>query len=84
MVDLVVWIRAGLIDFEWSFVIYFFMGFTGIGKMQMVKVFVGFLYGDELCLVWVDMGEMIGSEFVACLIGDCYDSCGFLIDVVCQ
>lgn len=84
MVDFVFKIKSGLMGNCCLWGVYFFIGFIGIGKIEMVKMFVVYFYGDEFRLVCFDMSEYVIFDVLLRFIGDCYRLEGVLILQVCQ
>lgn len=83
--DLVVRIRAGLVDSKRPWGVYLFTGPTGTGKTELAKALSQYLYGAAdggNRLVRFDMSELSGPESVARLIGDAWDPEGLLTGAV--
>lgn len=56
-------------DFSKLIGFFIFLGFIGVGKIELVKVLVWYFFDSEDVLVWIDMSEYMEKFFVSCLIG---------------
>lgn len=79
---------VGLKDFIKLIGFFIFFGFIGVGKMELAKLFVCYIFDFEDVLVWFDMSEYMEKFFVSCLIGVFlgyvgYEEGGQLIEKVC-
>lgn len=85
--DLVVRIRAGLVESKRPWGVYLFTGPTGTGKTELAKALSEYLYGHDgqaggTRLVRLDMSELSGPDGVARLIGDAWSPDGLLTSAV--
>ena len=69
MTDLVTVIKAGLNDPQKPLGCFFFVGPTGVGKTEMVKVLAEYLFGSRDRIIRFDMSEYAEPMNVAKLIG---------------
>ncbi|MEM6559156.1 MAG: AAA family ATPase [Myxococcota bacterium] len=81
-VDLVMRIRAGLTERARPYATYLLTGPTGTGKTELAKALSEYLYGATERLLRFDMGEFVGPDAVARLIGDRWNPAGLLTDAV--
>ncbi|MEP7126031.1 MAG: AAA family ATPase, partial [Byssovorax sp.] len=77
-VDLVVRIKAGLVDPRRPYGVYLFTGPTGTGKTELAKGLAEYLYGSAGRLVRFDMSELSGPDAPARLIGNRWTPEGLL------
>jgi len=82
MRDLIVRIKAGLVDADRPYGVYLFTGPTGTGKTEMAKCVAEYLYGGTGRLVRLDMSEFNGPDAVARLVGDRFRPEGVLTSSV--
>ncbi len=68
--DLVLRIKAGLVDASRPYGVFLFTGPTGTGKTEMAKCIAEYLYGNGGRLLRFDMSEYQGLDAPARLIGD--------------
>ena len=82
--DLVLRVRASMVDPHRPMGTYLFTGPTGTGKTELAKAITEFLYpGDfEDRLVRFDMGELSGPDAPARLVGDRFEPRGLLTEAV--
>lgn len=78
LADVVHLIKAKLTDPSKPSGSFLFIGPTGVGKTQAVKVLCKYLTGNEDNLLRFDMNEFIGADAVQRLIGDAYNPEGLL------
>ncbi len=76
--ELVVKMRAGLVDAARPLGVYLFTGPTGTGKTELATALAEYLYGDARRLLRFDMSELSGGDAVARLIGDRFNPEGLL------
>ncbi|MCA9713998.1 MAG: ATP-dependent Clp protease ATP-binding subunit [Myxococcales bacterium] len=76
--DLVLRIKAGLVDAGRPYGVFLFTGPTGTGKTEMAKCVAEYLYGDVARLLRFDMSEYNGPDAAARLIGDRWRPVGAL------
>ena len=76
--ELVLRVRAGLVDAGRPLGVYLFTGPTGTGKTELATAMAEYLYGDARRLLRFDMSELSGGDAVARLIGDRYTPEGLL------
>ena len=79
--------RAGLSDPNRPMGSFLFLGPTGVGKTELAKALVEFLFDDERAMVRIDMSEFMEKHSVARLIGAPpgyvgYDEGGVLTEAV--
>lgn len=60
---------VGISDLNCLIGLFFFLGFMGVGKIELVKFLVEFFFDDEIVLVCIDMSEYMEKYFVLCLVG---------------
>jgi ATP-dependent Clp protease ATP-binding subunit ClpA/ATP-dependent Clp protease ATP-binding subunit ClpC len=77
-VDVVVRIRAGLVDPKRPCAVYLFAGPTGTGKTELAKALARYLYGSTDRLLRLDMGEFNTPDAAARLVGDRWTPDGVL------
>jgi ATP-dependent Clp protease ATP-binding subunit ClpC len=77
-VDLVMRIKAGLVDPRRPYGVYLFTGPTGTGKTELAKGLAEYLYGSAARLVRFDMSELSGPDAPARLIGHRWSPEGLL------
>jgi ATP-dependent Clp protease ATP-binding subunit ClpC len=77
-VDLVMRIKAGLVDPRRPYGVYLFTGPTGTGKTELAKGLAEYLYGSAARLLRFDMSELSGPDAPARLIGHRYRPEGLL------
>ncbi len=77
-VDLVMRIKAGLVDPRRPYGVYLFTGPTGTGKTELAKGLAEYLYGSPSRLLRFDMSELSGPDAPARLIGHRYRPEGLL------
>lgn len=82
--DLIMRIRAGLVDAKRPYAVYLFTGPTGTGKTELAKAIASTLYGATNRLIRFDMAELSGWDAPARLIGDSYKPQGLLTQQVRQ
>lgn len=86
----VIWcLRVGFFDFNCLIVSFMFMGFIGVGKIEFVKVLVGYFFNIENVIVRIDMSEYMEKFLVLWFVGVLfgyvgYEEGGQLIEVVCR
>jgi ATP-dependent Clp protease ATP-binding subunit ClpC len=68
--DLILRIKAGLVDSGRPYGVFLFTGPTGTGKTEMAKCIAEYLYGNAGRLLRFDMSEYQGFDAPARLIGD--------------
>lgn len=68
---------VGFKDLKCFFGLFIFVGFMGVGKIELVKVFVEFLFDDEVVLIFFDMSEFGEKYIVLCLFGVFFGFVGF-------
>jgi ATP-dependent Clp protease ATP-binding subunit ClpA/ATP-dependent Clp protease ATP-binding subunit ClpC len=78
VVDLLVRLKAGLVDGDRPFAVYLFTGPTGTGKTELASCLASYLYASSSRLVRLDMGEYSGGDAVPRLIGDRWNPVGVL------
>ncbi len=76
--DLILRIKAGLVDTGRPYGVFLFTGPTGTGKTEMAKCVAEYLYGDVARLLRFDMSEYNGPDAAARLIGDRWRPVGAL------
>ncbi len=76
--ELVLKVRAGLVDAARPLGVYLFTGPTGTGKTELAKAMAEYLYGDARRLLRFDMSELSSGDAVARLIGDRWSQDGML------
>ncbi|MBZ0234733.1 MAG: AAA family ATPase, partial [Deltaproteobacteria bacterium] len=76
--ELVLKVRAGLVDAARPLGVYLFTGPTGTGKTELATAMAEYLYGDTRRLLRFDMSELSGGDAVARLIGDRWSPEGLL------
>ncbi|MBE7447817.1 MAG: ATP-dependent Clp protease ATP-binding subunit [Kofleriaceae bacterium] len=76
--ELVLAVRAGLVDPARPLGVYLFTGPTGTGKTELATALAEYLYGDARRLLRLDMSELSGPDAVARLIGDRFAPEGLL------
>jgi ATP-dependent Clp protease ATP-binding subunit ClpA/ATP-dependent Clp protease ATP-binding subunit ClpC len=76
--ELVLKVRAGLVDAARPLGVYLFTGPTGTGKTELATAMAEYLYGDARRLLRFDMSELSGGDAVARLIGDRWSPEGLL------
>lgn len=54
-----------------------FFGFMGVGKMELCKILVNFLFNIEEVMICIDMSEYMEKYFVSRLIGVSFGYVGF-------
>lgn len=85
----VIWcLWVGLVDFNWFIGLFLFFGLIGVGKMELCKLFVGFMFDIEDVMICIDMFEFMEKYFVVWLVGVLlgyvgYEEGGYFIEVVC-
>jgi ATP-dependent Clp protease ATP-binding subunit ClpA/ATP-dependent Clp protease ATP-binding subunit ClpC len=77
-VDLVLRIRAGLVDTARPYGVYLFTGPTGTGKTELASNIASYLYGDSARMLRFDMSELSGPDAPSRLIGDRFNPEGWL------
>lgn len=77
-VDLVMRIKAGLVDPRRPYGVYLFTGPTGTGKTELAKGLAEYLYGSAARLLRFDMSELSGPDAPARLIGHRWSPEGLL------
>jgi len=77
-VDLVMRIKAGLVDPRRPYGVFLFTGPTGTGKTELAKGLAEYLYGTAARLVRFDMSELSGPDAPARLIGHRWNPEGLL------
>lgn len=77
-VDLVLRIRAGMVDTARPYGVYLFTGPTGTGKTELASNIASYLYGDAARMLRFDMSELSGPDAPARLIGDRFSPEGLL------
>jgi ATP-dependent Clp protease ATP-binding subunit ClpA/ATP-dependent Clp protease ATP-binding subunit ClpC len=77
-VDLVMRIKAGLVDPRRPYGVFLFTGPTGTGKTELAKGLAEYLYGTAARLVRFDMSELAGPDAPARLIGHRFHPEGLL------
>lgn len=88
VVDVVWLVCVGLCDGFGLIVIFLFFGLIGVGKMELVKMFVEVIFGDQDVLICIDMLEYGECYLVVWLVGVFlgyvgYDEGGQLMEKVC-
>lgn len=74
----VVWCSwVGVFDFNWFIGVFMFFGLIGVGKIELVKVLVDFLFDDEWVMVCIDMSEYGEKYIVVWLIGVLFGYVGY-------
>ncbi len=76
--ELVLAVRAGLVDPARPLGVYLFTGPTGTGKTELATALAEYLYGDARRLLRLDMSELSGPDAVARLLGDRFTPEGLL------
>jgi ATP-dependent Clp protease ATP-binding subunit ClpC len=61
--------RTGVTSGERPWASFLFLGPTGVGKTELAKILTKTLFGDEDCLIQIDMSEMMEMHSVSKLIG---------------
>lgn len=79
---------VGLFDLNWLSGLFLFLGLIGVGKIELIKVLVNFLFDSDDVMICIDMFEFMEKYFVSCLVGVFfgyvgYEEGGVLIEVVC-
>ncbi|MFO0551971.1 MAG: AAA family ATPase [Polyangiaceae bacterium] len=80
--DLIVRIKAGLVDARRPYGVYLFTGPTGTGKTELAKCIAEYLFGSAGRLVRFDMSEFSGLDAAARLVGDRLEPEGLLTRAV--
>ncbi len=70
VVEVVSVLKAGLQDTHKPAAVLFFAGPTGVGKTELSRALAQFVFGSDERLVRLDMGEYVGPDAVARLVGD--------------
>ncbi|MBL8683153.1 MAG: AAA family ATPase [Myxococcales bacterium] len=70
VVEVVSVLKAGLQDTKKPAAVLFFAGPTGVGKTELSRALAQFVFGSDERLVRLDMGEYVGPDAVARLVGD--------------
>lgn len=76
--DLILRIKAGLVDEKRPYGVYLFTGPTGTGKTELAKCIAEYLYGNVSRLIRLDMSEFSNPYAASRLIGDRYSPEGAL------
>lgn len=62
-------VRVGLKDFKCLIGLFIFLGFIGVGKIELVWVFVEFIFGDEEVMIRIDMFEYMEKYLILRFVG---------------
>lgn len=78
---------VGLVDLNCLIGLFLFFGLIGVGKIELCKVLVGFMFDIEDVMICIDMLEFMEKYFVVCLVGVFsgyvgYEEGGYLMEVV--
>lgn len=60
---------VGLKDFKWLIGSFIFFGLIGVGKIELVRVLVELMFGDDDVMICVDMSEFMEKYVVSWLVG---------------
>lgn len=79
---------VGFFDLNCLIGFFLFLGLIGVGKIELCKILVNFLFDSEDVMVCVDMLEFMEKYLVVCLVGVFlgyvgYEEGGYLMEVVC-
>lgn len=86
--DVVCCLCVGLFDLNCLVGLFLFFGLIGVGKIELCKLLVEFLFDSVDVMICIDMSEFMEKYSVVCLIGVFlgyvgYEEGGYLIEVVC-